>query len=132
MTNLYYDDPLQAAWMIREFGVKIRGLYLHGNEDEEDMTVEQIAVAIDRVHGCDVPTRYNIHTDSLHVFEPMDGDLVHIKYYVKNIDGVPAPSNTYSGYMMLEQSSGLENDRTERQIIQRNGKAFFMPKEQSK
>lgn len=116
--DMYYDDALIAAYMQREFGVKLRAIssagYIMGM-----INFEKVAV------GEDYGETYHIHPDSLSVFEPMENDLVEF-------DGI------CSGFVIavLDETVGIQNDdvvyeieKEDCVIIQRNGKPFFMPKQ---
>jgi len=113
MTKRYYDDALQAAWMAREFGVRIT--------TENGLDVANVAVGMasrlnDSFVYHDPP--YHIHPDSLRLFEPIEGDLVTSWSFP---DGIRSKSGI--------QKSLISKGR-EVKIIQRNGKAFFMPEEE--
>ncbi|QDP62904.1 MAG: hypothetical protein Unbinned5081contig1002_9 [Prokaryotic dsDNA virus sp.] len=71
MTKLYYADPLSAAYMAREFGVK---MYIEGSNVElnswNDFFVEYGGGTIDAFSD-----EFYVHPDSYHIFEPQVGDV---------------------------------------------------------
>lgn len=126
MTKLYYTDPLKAAWMSREFGVDLRTngcrtalpLWIFGRwiENKWDKVAE-------------------IHPDSLSIFKPMEGDV----YEVDVTEDVPvyherarfgdAPMYYKSRSSPYHQFQIYKNNPNGvfKRIVERNGKAFFMP-----
>lgn len=102
---MHYTDPLKAEWMAREFGVK---MYATANNTPINGHVDDVYLC--EIFVCDT-TIYHIHPDSLHIFEPMEGDLA------LSPSGAPWLS---TGRKAIAAIHGNE-------IIQRNGKAFFMP-----
>lgn len=119
----YYDDPIIAAYMAREFGVK----YTHGRPIKDKHDVEDYFSFFE--YECDGypecpnkeyirPTEwinYDISNDSLDVFKPQVGDLY--KWIgVGQVD------------IAIDRSIDYIRDRySEIEIIQRQGKHFFMP-----
>ena len=91
MAKLYYDDPLAAAYMAREFGVEFEG-------DNYQSLTESCYMANSKPK--EMP--FIVRPNSLHVFEPMEGDLFF--------------------------NCSKEKKR---KIIQRNNKPFFWPKSES-
>ena len=118
--KLYYTDPLASAYMAREFGVEF---LKDGLCDEETQCYWKIHVntkfynnAVQLMLLDKHKIRFIIHPDSLHIFEPMNGDLV-VNYTVDE--------NLYYEW----DSRSIFEDGEE--IIQRNGKAFFMPESEA-
>lgn len=109
----YYTDPIKAAWMAREFWVEFAS---HSYTDA--MSYEgQLAFLDD---GLPI----EIAGDSLHIFEPMEGDVIR-----DDIDG------EYQVVWKDHKGLGIDTSKgtypPSGQIIQRNGKAFFMPEGQA-
>lgn len=141
MTRYYYTDPLKAAWMAREFGMKLICYYEPEDEgleyagDEESYPFEHAAIHAE-MWG-DVITekcrRQYIHPDSLKILEPQVGDLILFEWgaltYVTPAwvhefkDGecrvVCGPQGPDDICLPIEEC----------EIIQRNGKAFFWPED---
>ena len=116
MTKYYYTDLLVAAYMAREFGVK---LYEPKNEEyaEEWHTIEDLYdVALflilwqDKSQKEGVP-KVHIHPDSEKIFEPQEGDLCVY----------PNDPNYYFSF------SSDEPVADDIEIILRDNKHFFMP-----
>ena len=119
MTKLYYDDPLQAAYMAREFGVKL--------EDENENRIEWVdghgfvlfdsEDVVDFV-GMGIETFY-IHPDSYRIFEPQEGD--------RNIKGFVFEKGQWVIDGMIPAAMFSE---VPREINHRDNKPFFWPKEE--
>lgn len=109
--KLYYDDPLHAAIMARDFGVT------YARPDDCRMTMQWADYHSDAKNVSDFEEhdKLYIHPDSYSIFEPQEGDMV----YTKNDSGSESVCWVYG-----------DTEKLQREIIQRNGKAFFMPKEQ--
>lgn len=128
--KLYYDDPLIAVYMVREFGVKFKAEHMWCLHDVtslygeieisfEDKTEFDFGLCLfsNTEIGHTSESILYIHSDSHSIFEPQDGDLI----YMKN-----------GSHTMLIDDIWIENfgDKFDLQldeIIQRNGKHFFMP-----
>lgn len=113
MTKLYYNDPLKASWMAREFGVR------YSNGDHEICVIPFVdALAEDKI--------YYIHPDSLHILQPVEGDVLRL------VIGLAIPPDVrYYNWERIERSLAIEYGKApswhHTGIIRRNGKAFFMP-----
>lgn len=84
--NLYYDCPIEAAYMVQNFGVEIeagykddklgyiikRGQYNNGDWFEIILDSRRSRL----LAGYEQPDFYFVHPDSEHIFEPKEGDLV--------------------------------------------------------
>ena len=124
--KLYYKDPLAAAYMAREFGVKIQ-FATWWTDDFDDIISEYNEGEI-------FPSKLYIHPDSYHIFEPHVGDVA--SYYfgkqrdiyhgvlIKKDDKVFA--TTFHGHQK-EIGTFWEVSREIEKIIQRNNKPFFIP-----
>lgn len=97
-TRYFYTNPLAAAWMAKHFGMrffcdKFEPFEYEGTDDIlQDMGEDDKAC---------------IHPDSLHLLEPMVGDLVF---------------NGGRGYYIKQGTCLLRH-----KVIQRDGKPFFWP-----
>jgi len=113
---MYYDDPLAAAYMAREFGVEYY-TYPDGSDKDDPINCDEF-----KDHGVclsDNSTFY-IHPDSLHIFNPRRGDLV---YYH------PIDLHELWCWSEWEPSDIHKSFSDIGDIIQRNDKPFFMPLE---
>jgi len=151
--KLYYDDPLIAAYMSKEFGVKFANnntdkplnMYLHVQHDTMDSytttSANCMGIHADWYDGEEI----YIHPDSIGIFEPQVGDLITSKHeFELDKSDYETPSK-----FLIEKSDELFNltclsqfiltkDNYDcawsdyhwegQEIIQRNGKNFFMPK----
>lgn len=119
--KLYYTDPLAAAYMAREFGVKLQGILnekivnIHQTnpDDAEFWTEGSEEVEPDGSESVNsyLGKQFYIHPDSYHIFEPQVGDLL------QNEDG--------AFMQFLGASGGLKILYAK--VIQRNNKPFFTP-----
>jgi hypothetical protein len=113
--NLYYTDPLKAAWMAREFEVEFSS---HSYTDA--MSYEG------RLAFLDDGRPVEIAPDSLHIFEPMEGDVA--------VDSNGYLCNWRYGHWRIENALADEKGYepiAPFKIIQRNGKDFFVPEVQA-
>lgn len=110
--KLYYDDPLAAAWMAREFGIKFYTI-VEGESFDIDFSTWIFMI--------DSETVLYIHSDSLHIFEPGVGD-----YYI-NIGVRKNAGKLSSSKKEAVLSSFKYHGKWPIEIIQRDGKHFFMP-----
>jgi len=131
MTKLYYTDPLKAAYMAREFGVKLAnnntdkpvGMSLFAHHSTLDNytggSVSCLGIDADLYEGEEI----YIHPDSNDIFEPQVGDLV---LYCSTMRPRIIGKVTDGGYYDTE---GLPMERNKYQyIIRRQHKQFFMPR----
>jgi len=135
--KLYYDDALQAAWMTREFNVKITAPVATGSGGLEQSKQRIPAWVWGRYIENQARSRngfkYYIHPDnSYDIFKPQVGDLIkgcdsknyilrHMFYTIYSLNGIYEDENN--------QETKLDGNIKE--IIQRNGKPFFNPKVQN-
>lgn len=115
----YYDDPLEAAWMVREFnfsyGRKIEGKINYYFLDENDC-----------LEFYCTDTKFYLAPDFYPLLLPQVGDLVKSKSgktadtIVGNIDGIPKMTSIDTIEEMLINEDEI--------IVQRQGKAWFTPK----
>jgi len=143
MTKLYYTDPLKAIWMQREFGVSYTHMYHKGKlryhvgyndpSEDEQFTANDWFDWIGEQH-MDFGNTSDVHPDSMYIFEPMAGDMLHFKHTGVSI--LYASFIGYTGsilndnvYLSMDLHDSVEMIRSEDVIavIQRDGKAFFMP-----
>lgn len=132
MNKLHYDDPLKAAYMAREFGVKYYDVNEPFNETDghcfgKHCSDHPLNPRTD-LGNFTVARYYAIHPDSYSIFEPREGDLVS--------------SEAFDDYRFLnEWSRGTgffvaygdeilcRPDEVDT-IILRDNKHFFMPKQE--
>lgn len=119
--KLYYTDPLQAAWMAREFGVKFE------NEDDAAMFVIEGGdeyATLSQMQQTITSKKYYIHPDSYHIFEPQEGDVVE---YNIICDKYPLEKRASHCLVTKTMMQTLGAIWVLEEIIQRNNTAFFMP-----
>lgn len=112
MSKLYYTNPIVAAYMAEEFGVRFI------NRENQELSIGEIQRDCHpKMSENDI---YYIHPDSLDIFEPKEGDLISIN------DGISAALITHKEFILALIAN---NDRFEAplQIIRRNNKPFFVP-----
>jgi hypothetical protein len=112
----YYTDPLKAAWMLQEYKVKFQeGFYINGGLDDRDGSW---------LDANDFNQRLYIHPDCYEMFKPQVGDLVEAIALIgnKNKFGVVNEVND----TWIASDKFIYETKTVK-IIQRNGKAFFIP-----
>jgi hypothetical protein len=138
----YYDDPLAAAWMVKHFGMRFELVMFNVDTKNvvhhlcsPELFVEWPRLNLDTER---FGLNYYIHPGDHHLLDPIPGDLVRRK-----TDGIcyvcvdekalhdgwgvfAAPSAAYYGRTDSYQS--IPFDALD--IIQRNGKAFIIPKQE--
>lgn len=110
--KLYYADPLAAAYMANEFGVKYQ------SEIKMDWLSAQSYTS--RGNFSRINKEYYIHPDSLDIFQPKEGD--------RNIDGLIYTNGQWIGLGYASSAYIYEN----RDIDKRDNKPFFTPIEEEK
>ncbi len=135
----YYTDPLKAAWMAKEFKLNFQIPHLYKDEDygmlnvmalqvdaSDDETAHYIEAERNNgdsfvFEGCDEEDRYSgkyyIHPDYHDLLKPQAGDLLQ-----NGGGGIIEVMSDGTLFNVL----GIYKD-TDVEIIQRDGKAFFMP-----
>lgn len=112
----YYTDPLRAAWMMRELGLKFEG---YANNYPVAFCHEMISE--DKMNGR--REKYYIHPDCHEMLKPQVDDVVEFDGFVyglvNNIDADEIAIQCDDVFYV--------RDIEECVIIQRNGKAFFTP-----
>lgn len=126
MTRYYYTDPLAAAWMAKHFGMQ------YATEHKEDRLYDwptEIRMPLER---------YVIHPDSLHLLEPMVGDLFVGHNGLMRADETMYPKQGggwESGvcYRIVDYRNRYlpEAWGDEKKIIQRNGIPFMWPEKET-
>ena len=132
MPKYYYTDPLKAAYMAREFGIKI-----YQPEDAEYQEAklslsELLNEAANQESGF-VPVYappYCVHPDCLEMLKPQVGDLIeyspHKTEYIAGHDRIHHEASM-DGFISLVDFNNYWGDEQLAPIIQRNGNAFFTP-----
>ncbi len=122
MKKLYYTDPLAAAYMAREFGVK----YENCTFDTKITSFREISKGLIKGREIDWFDRYYIHPDSYHIFEPQGIDLIEV------ITPENYPHHALQVHLMYYRGRGYRaiQDNESVKIIQRNNKPFFWPEEE--
>jgi hypothetical protein len=142
MKKLYYDCPIEAAYMAMNFGVKLYCMHTDEQMSEYDLTeaqrnfdwfhacfcegseeIEMISDAIKYMEN--ISDKIYIHPDSLSIFEAMEGDLYQIKCSIGDYKDNPLVeyhiynAGLFAGKVLL----GFRDFK----IIQRDNKPFLMP-----
>ena len=144
MSKLYYTDPLAAAYMAREF--KVRILLLNPRYEEDNgqdpfkwssnwlLIMESCQDGFEKGEG-------DIHLDDYHIFDPQVSDLVTNTHDKGNAEYRPCsgivthPGGGISTDITIsvgERHNGKRyfcEDKKSLQIIQRNNKPSFWPME---
>ena len=131
MTKYYYDCWIQALYMMREFDVKFftKG-FLNIESDFLEMelgyhlTIRDIYGKLANDH-----TKIYVAPESEYIFEPKEGDigicgklLIPVKFDIK--DWVPSKMLKKETYYEIKETLFVKT-------VYRNGKHFFMPKEEN-
>lgn len=126
----YYDCPIQALYMMREFDVKFftKG---HLNIESDFLEMELgYHLTIRDIYGklANDHTKIYVAPESEHIFEPKEGDigicdklLIPVKFDIK--DWVPSKMLKKETYYEIKETLFVKT-------VYRNGKHFFMPKEE--
>lgn len=126
----YYDCWIQALYMMREFDVKFftKG-FLNIESDFLEMELGY-HLTIRDIYGklANDYTKIYVAPESEHIFEPKEGDLGQMKaegarFFVKYREGSKEWKEWHGG--------GYYSDKNGSDIIYRDGKHFFMPKEEN-
>jgi hypothetical protein len=138
MTELYYDDPVIAAYMMREFGVNYYTAEYGNGEgmdliDDYDNLLDEYTASYN-----DFPNLF-VHSDSLYIFYPQVGDMVIERGRIRaqdrigTIDYITKDEQciAVADYHDDEDCKGVLTHNIfhkKAEILQRNGEHFFMPK----
>ena len=147
MNKLFYTDPLKAAYMAREFGVTITApvqnimgeleqsehgipMWCWGRIIEQRAKILPLRAAKESLHH-----RYIVKSDSDHIFEPKEGDVLKLTLdlIMDEYDGEAPTISPIVKYMCTDL--GWDELPTIRkaskvEIIMRNDKPFFMPEKE--
>lgn len=123
--KLYYDCPLKAAYMAKEFKVRLDGALWNDNYLQSVLAIHSAG------------EKYYIDKDSIDIFKPTTNDLVRSSNgmcwivekqeqdsFFEGIVTCKAPSADYYKRRDSLQGKAIADII----IIQRNGKNFFMPR----
>ena len=127
----YYDCPIQALYMMKEFGVNLKCenesssyYYSFGKAMLDHIRRE---VLKDTTWEKNLGKIY-VAPESEHIFEPKEGDLGQMKaegarFFVKYNESLKEWKEWHCG--------GYYSDKNGSDIIMRDGKHFFNPKEEN-
>ena len=133
----YYDCPIQALYMNEEFGVDfLHWVYPSIHKTEMELLPVGISYLENIIpyfnHKYAFENRFIVAPKSEHIFEPKEGDLC------KNIEdddmgelcmiqghglAIPVANGGEGGWMVV--------DKSEVEILKRDNKQFFNPKEEN-
>ncbi len=131
MPKYFYTDRLKAAWMCQEHGFDImfRGIRLDKDGYDEGADIfNETSIFSSRVK----PTSaYRLRPSLVPLLQPQAGDIAkgvaplgHSNDPVEKII-IGVVTEIKKGFVLMRGNWGCPNESIE--IIQRNGKAFFMP-----
>lgn len=129
MSRLYYDCPVDYVYMQNKFNV--RGI-LSGRYGSELFRVSLLTTGDIDWHFSKEKHKYYVHPSSYRIFEPKEGDMVYTKRPGK-------VGNVYATVDALHHDSLTAISpvgeiivvyKDEVKTIQRDNKAFIMPKEE--
>ena len=116
----YYDCPIQALYMHVNFGVKFPTELKFIADLSTDNFSENMTPDITKIY---------VKPESEHIFQPKEGDigicdklLIPVKYDIK--DCVPSKMLKKETYYEIKETLFVKT-------VYRNGKHFFMPKEEN-
>ena len=125
----YYDCLIQALYMMKEFDVKF--FIKDDDGDDYDFTEwylnsQNVLELFTELEA--FPCRIYVKSESEHIFEPKEGDLGQMKavgarFFVKYNESLKEWKEWHCG--------GYYSDKNGSEIIYRNGKNFFNPKEEN-
>lgn len=107
MKKYYYDDPISAAYMAKNFDFQIMGSPHHIFEHWKDIAANYATGG-----------KYYLHPDSVKLLEPQEDDLCDFEEV--------ACCDCGTTIWEFGKHSGKV-----KQIIERNNKPFIMPKEET-
>lgn len=141
MERYYYDDAIEAAYMIEHFAFGIlteHRYYAAMSELNPDLNKDfyyltplgAIHEAASQIESGRTDCKYYFHPDSVKLLEPQENDLVDLGDHGFAI--VVTRDGNNIDCALFDASSGLLKTgywhRRWHPIIQRNNKAFIMPK----
>lgn len=125
----YYDCPIKALYMNKEFGVD----FFIKDDDGDDYNFTEWYLNSQNVLELFTeleafPCRIYVKSESEHIFEPKEGDLGQMKavgarFFVKYNESLKEWKEWHCG--------GYYSDKNGSDIIYRDGKHFFNPKEEN-
>ena len=126
----YYNCPIKALYMMREFGVNFSEAHGTNHADKffqinESELCDFATGVIEDFRGIE---QIYVASESEHIFEPKEGDLGQMKaekarFFVKYNESLKEWKEWHCG--------GYYSDKNGSDIIYRNGKNFFNPKEEN-
>lgn len=119
MTRLFYDCPIKAAYMAKEFGVKfeedesVKRMIANGFEGVKETDWRRPDAYID-LKGNWIKTKKYVASELENIFEPKEGDSDG--YYLEWEEG-----------RWFSREYGEPRDYEKPEICMRDGKHFFSP-----
>ncbi len=113
MTRYFYSDPLAAAWQAKHFGMRF-------------MIDEQPGYVIESIHFPPAYTgKWFAHPDSLHLLEPVEGDLLAVRFTSPALAMPSLPDHFVLACPWEDVEWELEY--FDHRIVQRGGIQFMWP-----
>lgn len=137
--KLYYDCPVKALYMMKEFGVKCFtscNKNIHKADDILYNYFDELHHDEKEVYHVQNNIKIYIHPDSLDIFEPRDGDFIMNdiptkRNYTQGIPDIIVFDNKYHTYKVEGNDpyvvTGGGTWLELLQILTRSNKQFFMP-----
>lgn len=119
----FYSEPLAAAWMAKHFGMEFQWFDQADSMLRLGLRLDDLVTEI----SSKFITQFLIHPDSLHLLEPMVGDMIsHLGMRAWRINGVDERTYTHPavGDEKLDRFT-FKSDSP--RIVQRNGIPFHWP-----
>lgn len=120
----FYTDPLKAAWMCREFNIRCDSCGIHGYRAADIAYFFGMNVSYDSAI-VEERDRYYIDTEFYGIFKPQVGDDVKVEVLFGKENEKIGTSLTTIRTSLEDYLAGLTLKSIK--ILQRDGKAFFVP-----
>lgn len=120
--KLYYDCPIEAAYMAKNFGAKLRLELIDaetGIIDLQQFPITSWHTLTSLFGTTGLSPYFYIHPDSLHIFKPQEGDFCTWE------------KNKYIDTFTWCELADYAAINSEIKIIQRDNKPFITPKQEN-
>lgn len=119
--RMYYDCPIKALYMSREFGVKFYFIY----EDEKTLAIRGIDNFLAYISNPIDGVKFYVNEVSEAIFQLQEGDDIIASHNIYSI----ATEVVERGFLKDKDVITLEqaNDFEEKEIIMRRDRHFFTP-----
>lgn len=126
----FYTDPLAAAWMAKHFGMRFvehgsySGTIIYTEGRNGDTAIAE-------------HSRYTIHPASLHLLEPLVGDILNWQtgkgepWWEDHSRYIYPPQGTHDVFTAESAARMLGKPELSAKIIRRDGRVFFWPESEA-